>query len=190
MGILSAPVCVYVVDIAGHPVDPAAVTVLVEVPDHLARHGLCQPRTGSQYSGSLQAAFASAHPVSSVYGYLSRAEINAWKELFEAVFDQHRHVAQVEAHWWCADEEFPFVLVQRRPEVSDMVITDGMGVVRGADPVLFVGHLWSALWSTVALADVDPVDVTFDMDKYQTVRARYPESFWMSMQHVPLCRLF
>lgn len=59
-----------------------------------------------------------------IWGYLDNNKINAWTGYFNLLLDQNPQVKEAEAHFYCIDEDHPYIIMMKRG--GDLIIREGI----------------------------------------------------------------
>lgn len=113
---------------------------------------------------------------SKIYGYFSVHKIEAWNNYFGIIFKQNDNVNELQAHFFCEDGDFPYIVKCER---------NGKACVKQ-------GEVHSCLYTTLNYkGDLDPEEdddydhpFAFDINKYRENLYEHPRIFWFGMADV------
>lgn len=185
MGTWSAPLFTVCCDKDGKVLEPATVRLqLDKVPTRLSGNGICGEVT-QNYDGTLEAAIMSACESAKVMGHLSAAAMRDWDTMFAAVLRQNPEVAVAEAHWWCSDEQRPYLMAYFRTQEAAVQALDWFNC-RTEQTYTLLGSCGHALWTDpeLHLDDEEEYPFRFRADKYRAARLRHPKVFSTALEDV------
>lgn len=85
-----------------------------------------------------------------IYGYLTKDELDAWSDYFNLLFEQNEAVDLANAHFYCSDNEFPYIISMHRDDKSVKIYT---------------GQRGNILYSKIETKDGETY-ISFDKDLY------------------------
>lgn len=105
-----------------------------------------------------------------IFGYLDDDELNGWNIYFNLLFEQNPNIVHAQAHFFCSDFEFPYVI--HKNTTSPVKIEKGVS-----------RH---ALYTKVNLqCDLEEeCPFAFDVEMYKNILFNYPKIFWSEMEIV------
>lgn len=168
MGIWSKPLFTRCTGVDGKPVDNNTVLMTFAKDDgqeriyNLRRHGA----DVTQGTRTFDAAIMSIHDCATIWGYFEKAELQSWEQFFTRLLEQNSHVKKAEAHFFCCDEGFPFVIYKKRGERF-------VRIQHGTE-----GH---CMYSVLNYDDQGN-EWKFDVEMYAKARDEHKKVFWSAMK--------
>lgn len=188
MGIDSAPLTTRCVDASGAVVPPA--TVMLDFTacrdarwlDKLTNHGMFEDRmTPCAFHEGVMGTYDTAK----IWGYLEAEELQAWTQLFRLLFAQNPRVVQAQAHFFCTDEGFPYVILCHASDGVPRALVGSLGhcLYFRAPPLSRWEHAWCCCGARVRTA-YDSGLPRFDGARYVRLVARHNAALLQSMKGV------
>ena len=101
-----------------------------------------------------------------IWGYFDKVELHSWELLFSRLMDQNPHVHEAEAHFYCIDSHFPYVIYKERG--------GPVRIQHGTD-----GH---CLYCNLDFGAEEGEEWKFDKDMYRMARDGHDSVFWNAME--------
>jgi len=105
-----------------------------------------------------------------IWGYFIEDEINAWTKYFDLLFKQNEKVNKAQAHFFCSDDEFPYIISKEKDEKIKF----------------YSGRTHNVLYTKLNIdCDLNEEEVfIFDIEAYKKALHKYPKIFWMEIRIV------
>jgi hypothetical protein len=100
-----------------------------------------------------------------VWGYLGSDEVKQWSKYFDILLDQNLSVYEVQVHFFCVDNQFPYVIRKKREDKLEM----------------YVGNENNILYTDINESD-DEDPFYFNNEKYKDVVLSKSKLFWSQMK--------
>lgn len=111
-----------------------------------------------------------------IWGYFDKEELMCWDALFLLTLHQNPRVRNIEAHFYCADHEHPFVIIMNRGERRGSDAHEVVHVEHGS-----TGH---CLYSEIhySSAEFGGDQCVFVPEMYMKAREEHENLFWDCME--------
>lgn len=170
MGIWSEPLFAVCFDANSGVIDPKQVSIDFSGCDERIEELNCHFTKVCEKT-NLEDFFASVCDTARIYGYINFRKCIAWTECFRLIFDQNPAVDEIQLHFWCRDEHFPYFVGMYRHESGVSIHRAESGNVMYSDvrDLTLEEQEESERW--------EKFKIDFNKDKYKSFAENHPKRF-------------